>query len=184
MASFQQRLDRSTACVLVVDVQERLVPVMWNFTTVEKYCRAMILAARELGMPVLATEQYPKGLGSTLASVREALPSPPIVKMHFSCGADPAFEQALAATGRKQVIVVGIETHVCVFQTVRDLLGLGYEVYVCADAVTSRFEEHRRVALEQMRGLGAVVTSAETAIFDLLHVAGTPEFKRISALVR
>ena len=184
MASLQPRLDRSTACVLAVDVQERLVPVMWNFAPVEKYCRAMILAARELGMPVLATEQYPKGLGNTLASVREALPAPPLVKMHFSCGADPAFAQALAATGRKQVIVVGIETHVCVFQTVRDLLGLGYEVHVCADAVTSRFDEHRRVALEQMRGLGAVITSAETAIFDLLHLAGTPEFKRVSALVR
>ena len=184
MASLQQKLDRSTACVLVVDVQDRLVPVMWNFATVEKYCRAMILAARELGMPVLATEQYPKGLGNTLASVREALPSPPIVKMHFSCGADPTFEQALAATGRKQVIVVGIETHVCVFQTVRDLLGLGYEVYVCADAVTSRFEEHRRVALEQMRDMGAVITSAETCIFDLLHCAGTAEFKKVSPLVR
>jgi len=184
MATLQQKLDRSTACVLVVDVQERLAPVMWNFAFVEKYCRAMILAARDLGMPVLATEQYPKGLGSTVASIREALPGPPIVKMHFSCGADPAFTQALAATGRKQVIVVGIETHVCVFQTVRDLLGRGYEVYVCADAVTSRFEEHRRVALEQLRGLGAVVTSAETAIFDLLHVCGTPEFKRVSALVR
>jgi nicotinamidase-related amidase len=184
MAALQQKLDRSTACVLVVDVQEKLVPVMWNFAPVEKYCRAMILAARELGMPVLATEQYPKGLGATLASIREALPAPPIVKMHFSCGADTAFTQALAATGRKQVIVVGIETHVCVFQTVRDLLGLGYEVHVCADAVTSRFEEHRRVALEQMRGLGAVVTSAETAIFDLLHLCGTPEFKRVSALVR
>ena len=184
MATLQQKLDRSTACVLVVDVQERLAPVMWNFAFVEKYCRAMVLAARDLGMPVLATEQYPKGLGSTVASIREALPGPPIVKMHFSCGADPAFTQALAATGRKQVIVVGIETHVCVFQTVRDLLGRGYEVYVCADAVTSRFEEHRRVALEQLRGLGAVVTSAETAIFDLLHVCGTPEFKRVSALVR
>jgi nicotinamidase-related amidase len=184
MAALQQRLDRSTACVLVVDVQERLVPVMWNFASVEKYCRAMILAGRDLGMPVLATEQYPKGLGSTHPSIREALPAAPLVKMHFSCGADPAFSQALAATGRKQVIVVGIETHVCVFQTVRDLLGLGYEVYVCADAVTSRFEEHRRIALEQMRGLGAVVTSAETAIFDLLHVCGTPEFKRVSALVR
>ncbi len=184
MTALRPKLDRSTACVVVVDVQERLTPVMWNFASIEKYCRAMILAARELGMPVLATEQYPKGLGATIASIREALPAAPLVKMHFSCGADPAFVQALAATGRKQVIVVGIETHVCVFQTVRDLIGLGYEVSVCADAVTSRFEEHRRVALEQIRDLGAVVTSAETAIFDLLHLCGTPEFKRISALVR
>ncbi len=178
------RLDRKKALVLVVDVQERLVPVMWNFAPVEKYCRAMIQAARELDVPVMATEQYPKGLGATLPSIREALGGAPLVKMHFSCGADPEFAKALAATGRRQVLVTGIEAHVCVFQTVRALLERGYEVFVCADAVTSRFEEHRRIALEQMRAMGAVITSAETAIFDLLHVCGTPEFKRLSPLVR
>jgi nicotinamidase-related amidase len=178
------RLDRTRACVLVVDVQEKLIPVMWNWAPVEKYLRALIQTAKELGLPLLATEQYPKGLGVTLPAVRELLPSPPLVKVHFSCGADPEFAQALEATGRQQVIVAGIETHVCVFQTVRDLLELGYEPFVCADAVTSRFEEHRRVALEQLRAMGAVVTSAETSIFDLLHVAGTPEFKRVSPLVR
>ncbi len=184
MASHRYRLDRSNACVVVIDVQEKLTPVMWNWAPVEKYCRAMILAAREMGLPVLATEQYPKGLGATVTSIREALGSAPLVKMHFSCGADPEFTKALAATGKKQVIVVGMETHVCVFQTVRDLLDQGYQVFVCADAVTSRMEEHRRVALEQMRDLGAAITSAETAIFDLLHVCGTPEFKRVSPLVR
>lgn len=178
------RPDRSTACVLVIDVQERLAPAMWNFAPVEKYCRALILAGRELGLPVLATEQYPKGLGATIASVREVLPEAPRTKMHFSCGAEPELAQALAAMGRKQVIVVGMEAHVCVLQTVRDLVGAGYQAFVCADAVTSRFEEHRRVGLEQMRDFGAVVTSAETAIFDLLHVCGTPEFKRVSALVK
>ncbi len=178
------KLDRSKACVLLVDVQEKLIPVMWNFEPVEKYCKAMILAAREMGMPVLATEQYPKGLGATLPSLREALGAAPLVKMHFSCGADPEFAKALEATGRKQVVLLGIEAHVCVFQTARDLLERGYEVFVCADAVTSRFEEHRRVALEQMRDMGACVTSAETCIFDLLHACGTPEFKRVSPLVR
>lgn len=179
-----QKLDRSKACVLLVDVQEKLIPVMWNFAPVEKYCKAMILAARELGLPVLATEQYPKGLGTTLPSLREALGAAPLVKMHFSCGADPEFVKALEATGRKQVVLLGVEAHVCVFQTARDLLERGYEVFVCADAVTSRFEEHRRVALEQMRDMGAFVTSAETCIFDLLHACGTPEFKRVSPLVR
>jgi nicotinamidase-related amidase len=178
------KLDRSKACVLLVDVQEKLIPVMWNFAPVEKYCKAMILAGRELGLPVLATEQYPKGLGQTLPSLREALGAAPVVKMHFSCGADPEFAKALEATGRRQVVLVGIEAHVCVFQTARDLLERGYEVFVCADAVTSRFEEHRRVALEQMRDMGAVITSAETCIFDLLYACGTPEFKRVSPLVR
>ncbi len=184
MPVVRPRLDRATAAVLEVDVQERLTPVMWNFAPVEKYCKAMILAARELQMPVIATEQYPKGLGATLPSIRETLPSAPLVKMHFSCGADPEVAKAIAATGRKQVIVVGIEAHVCVFQTVRDLLDRGYEVFACADAITSRFEEHRRVALQQMHDMGAIVTSAETCIFDLLHVAGPAEFKRISPLVR
>jgi nicotinamidase-related amidase len=178
------KLDRRNASVLVIDVQDRLTPVMWNFAPVEKYCRALVQAARDLDMPVLATEQYPKGLGAMLGSIRELLPGPPLVKMHFSCGADAEFTKALGATGRKQVIVAGIETHVCVFQTVRDLLQQGYEPFVCADAVTSRFEEHRRVALELMRDLGAVITSAETSIFDLLHVCGTPEFKRVSPYVK
>jgi len=178
------RLDRTKACVVAVDVQEKLVPAMWNFAPVEKYVKAMIVAGRELGLPVIATEQYPKGLGATIPSVREALGAPPLVKMHFSCGADPAFMQALEATGRKQVVMVGIEAHVCVFQTARDLVERGYEVFVCADAVTSRFEEHRRVALDQLAAMGAHVTSAETCIFDLLHQAGTPEFKKVSPLVR
>jgi nicotinamidase-related amidase len=184
MANPRPRLDRKNACVLVIDVQERLTPVMWNFAPVEKYLKALILAARDLDMPVLATEQYPKGLGATLPSIREALGGPPLVKMHFSCGADAEFMKALAATGKKQVIVAGIEAHVCVYQTVRDLLDAGYQVFLCADAVTSRLEEHRRVAIEQMREMGAVITSAESSIFDLLHVAGTPEFKRVSALVK
>ncbi len=184
MANIRPRLDRNQAAVLVVDVQERLTPVMWNFATVEKYCKAMILAGRELGLPVLATEQYPKGLGATIPSLREALGAAPLVKMHFSCGADPEIAKALESTRRKQVIVVGIESHVCVFQTVRDLLDQGYQPFVCGDAVTSRFEEHRRLALEQMRDMGAVITSAETCIFDLLHCAGTAEFKKVSPLVR
>jgi nicotinamidase-related amidase len=178
------RLDRTKACVVAVDVQEKLVPAMWNFAPVEKYVKAMILAARELGLPVIATEQYPKGLGATVPSVREALGSAPLVKMDFSCGADPTFMRTLEATGRRQAILVGIESHVCVFQTARDLLERGYEVFVCADAVTSRTEDHRRTALHALRAMGAFVTTAETALFELLGVCGTPEFKRISALVR
>jgi nicotinamidase-related amidase len=180
------KLDRTKAVVLVVDVQSRLAPAMppETLARVIKYGRALVGAAKELGLPVLATEQYPKGLGETVPELREVLPEPPLVKMHFSCGADPGFAAALEKTGRRQVILCGMEAHVCVFQTVRDLVGMGYEVHVCSDAVSSRFEIHRQSGLELCRQAGAVLTNAETAIFDLLHVSGTAEFKKVSALVK
>ena len=168
----------------MIDVQEAYRSVLFEYERVAAAVARMIQGAAVLGVPVLATEQYPKGLGETIPELREVLPQPPLVKMHFSCGADPAFAAALEKTGRRQVIVCGMETHVCVFQTVRDLAGAGYEVHVCADAVGSRTEEHRRIGLELAREAGALVTTAETAIFDLLHQAGTPQFKKVSPLVR
>ncbi len=180
------KLDPARTAILVVDVQERLCPAMppAELERLVKYVRALLGAARELGLPVLATEQYPKGLGPTLPALRELLPSPPLVKMHFSCAPDPGFAAALEAPGRRQVVIAGMETHVCVFQTARDLTAQGYEVQVCADAVTSRTEEHRRVGLELCREAGAVVTTAETAIFDLLGQCGTPQFKKVAPLVK
>ena len=180
------RLDRAKAAVLVVDIQSRLTPAMppEALARVVKYTRALVGAARELGMPVLATEQYPKGLGPLIPEVREVLPSPPLEKIHFSCGADPAFAAALERTGRRQIVVCGMETHVCVFQTVRDLVAMGYEVHLCSDAVSSRLEVHRTSGIDLCRQAGAVITNAETVIFDLLHRAATPEFKTISALVK
>jgi nicotinamidase-related amidase len=180
------KLDRTKTAVLVIDVQSRLAPAMPPdaLARLVKYGRALVGAGKELGMPVLATEQYPKGLGETIPEIREVLPSPPLVKMHFSCGADPAFAAALEKTGRRQLVVCGMESHVCVFQTVRDLVSAGYEVHVCSDAVSSRTEEHRRIGLELCRDAGAVITTAETAIFDLLHLAGTPEFKKVAPLVK
>ena len=179
-------LDRTKAAVLVIDVQSRLTPSMppEALARVVKYARALIGAGKELGLPVIATEQYPKGLGETIPELRDVLPSPPLAKMHFSCGADPAIAAALEKTGRRQILVSGMETHVCVFQTVRDLVSMGYEVHVCSDAVSSRTEEHRRIGLDLCREAGATITTAETAIFDLLHVAGTPEFKKVAPLVK
>ena len=180
------RLDPARAAILVVDVQERLCPAMPQepLARLVKYVRALAGAAKELGLPILATEQYPKGLGATLGAVREVLPSDPLVKSTFSCGADPAFAAALEATRRRQVVMAGMESHVCVFQTARDLVERGYEVHVCADAVTSRFDLHREAGLELCRAAGATITTAETAIFDLLHECGTPAFKKVSPLVR
>jgi nicotinamidase-related amidase len=186
MPAARPKIERKNAAVVVVDVQERLLPAMppERLARLFKYAKAMILAARELGLPVLATEQYPKGLGHTAPQLRELLPEPPLVKMHFSCGADPVFSRALEMTGRRQVIVVGMETHVCVFQTARDLVQQGYEVFVCADAVASRSDEHRESGLELIRAAGAQVHNVESVIFDLLHAAGTDEFRKIAPLVR
>jgi nicotinamidase-related amidase len=186
MSAATPKIDRKSAVVVVVDVQERLLPAMpaERLARMFKYVKALVVGARELGIPVLATEQYPKGLGATAPQLREILPEAPIVKMHFSCGADPAFVSALEATGRRQVILAGMETHVCVFQTARDLVAHGYEVYVCADAVTSRSDEHRESGLELIRRSGAVVHNVESVLFDLLHAAGTDEFRKIAPLVR
>ncbi len=186
MATPRPRLDRTTSLVLLVDVQDRLTPAMppETLARVVKYGRALLHAARTLDLPILCTEQYPKGLGRTLPELRELLPEPPLEKTHFSCGADPAFAKKIAAARRNQVIVTGMETHVCVFQTTRDLVAMGYQVHVCADAVSSRFEEHRLRGLDLCREAGAVITTAETAIFDLLHQAATPEFKAVAPWVK
>jgi nicotinamidase-related amidase len=180
------KLDPARTLVLLVDVQERLAPAMpsGDLARLVKYAQALLAGARELGIPILATEQYPKGLGPTLPGLRELVPGAPLVKMHFSCAADPGFAAALQASGRRQILVAGMETHVCVFQTARDLVAAGYEVQVCADAVASRTEEHRRVGLELCRAAGALVTTAETALFDLLGLCGTAAFKKVSALVK
>lgn len=179
-------LDRDRAALVLVDVQERLCAAMpeADLARLVKYARALLGAARELGLPVLTTEQYPRGLGPTLPTLRELLPAAPLEKLHFSCAADPGFAAALDATGRRQLVLAGMEAHVCVFLGARDLVAAGFAVHVCADAVASRTEEHRQRGLSLCAAAGAVVTTAETAIFDLLQKAGTAEFKKVAPLVR
>ena len=179
-------LDRANALLLVVDVQERLVTAMPQGPLAElvKNARVLIRAARRLGIPVVATEQYPKGLGPTVASLRELLPADPMTKLEFSCGASKEIARQILATGRKQVIVAGMEAHVCVFQTVRDLLRGGFSVFIAQDAILSRTEANRSVGLRLCEKAGAVLTSTETILFDLLGVAGTPEFKELTALIK
>jgi len=186
MSAPQLKLHRDRCAVLVVDVQDRLTPAMPPDTLerLVKYTRALIHAGKTLGMPVIATEQYPKGLGRTLPQLTELLPAAPLEKVHFSCGADPGFQRTLENTGRKQVLIAGMESHVCVFQTARDLVAMGFDVHVCADAVASRTEEHRVRGLELCSRAGATVTTAETAIFDLLQQAATPEFKAVASWVK
>ena len=179
-------LDRDNALLLVIDVQEKLARAMppGAEARMEKNTAILIKAARRLGLPVVASEQYVRGLGTTVAPLRELLPSPPIEKLEFSCGASKSLAREIMKAGRKQVIVVGMEAHVCVFQTVRDLLRGDYAVFVPQDAIVSRTEENRQVGLRLCEKAGATLTSTETVLFDLLGTAGTPEFKELAPLIR
>ena len=179
-------LEPARTLLLLVDIQERLCPAMppRDLERLLKYAKALLGTARELGIPVVTSEQYPRGLGQTLPTLRNELKEAPLEKVQFSCAKNPALAQAIAATKRQQIVMIGMETHVCVFQTARDLVAEDYEVQVCADAVASRTEEHRRVGLDLCRDAGALVTTAETAIFDLLHEAGSQSFKNIAPLVK
>ncbi len=179
-------LDRSDALLLVVDVQERLAAAMnpAALAAVEKNAIVLIKVARRLGLPIFVTEQYPKGLGHTLPSLRALLEEAPMEKLEFSCGASQEIAKRIVGTGRRQVIVVGMETHVCVFQTVRDLARGEFAVFLAQDAVLSRTEENRRVGLHLCEKSGATLTSTEATVFDLLGVAGTPEFKELAPLVK
>ena len=179
-------LDRDNALLLVVDLQERLALAMnpQALAAVEKNAGVLIRVARRLGLPVFATEQYPKGLGHTVPGLRALLEEAPMEKLEFSCGASKEIARRILASGRRQVIVVGMEAHVCVFQTVRDLARGEFAVFLAQDAVLSRTEENLRVGLHLCEKSGATLTSTETVMFDLLGVAGTPEFKELSPLIR
>ncbi|HMN03482.1 hydrolase [Geobacter anodireducens] len=179
-------LDRQQAVLVVIDVQEKLCAAMDPevLERLTKNTGILLEAAQELGMPVVATEQYAKGLGCTLPVLKEKIGGDACEKMTFSCCGDEAFLNRLAALGRKQVIITGMETHVCVLQTVIELLERGYHVHLVRDAIMSRRKENWFVGMEVARDAGAVITSTETALFQLLRVAGTDEFKKLSKLVR
>jgi nicotinamidase-related amidase len=182
----QLALDRARALLLVVDIQEKLVRAMPpdGLERLLKNTAVLIAAAKRLGLPIVASEQYVKGLGPLVANLREMLPRPPIEKIEFSCGASQALAREILDSGRRQVIVAGMESHVCVFQTVRDLLRGGFAVFLPQDAILSRTEENRQVGLRLSEKAGATITSTETVLFDLLGTAGTPEFKELAPLIK
>jgi nicotinamidase-related amidase len=184
-----RRLDPAECAVLVIDVQERLAAAMPAAQIAELTRAATVLvdAATRLGARVLATEQYPAGLGATLAPVAAELAragATPIAKMEFSACDNRAFERAFAATGARAAVVVGMEAHVCVYQTVRELAARGVDVFVPIDGVASRRDDHRAAGIELCRAAGATVTTMETIVFDWLRVAGTDAFKHLSKRIR
>lgn len=179
-------LDISQSYLLTIDVQARLMPTMQDNERVVKRCYRLAEAAKLFELPGSYTEQYPKGLGETLPEVKASLEEaghPVFDKTRFTA-AIPEVLKHLKESGRQQVILCGAETHVCVYQTVRDLLGEGYQVLVAADAVSSRFPDDKALALENFRAMGALVTTSENILFDWLKDAKAPQFKAISNLVK
>jgi nicotinamidase-related amidase len=179
------KLDRSRAALAVIDVQEAFRPAVLDFDQVARNTAVLVQGARRLGLPVLVTEQYPDGLGHTVPEVAEHLDGiEALEKVSFSAVDADGFHSALRDTERDQVLLCGIEAHVCVNQTAEDLLAVGFEVHVATDAVSSRTEHNRDLGLHKMEASGANLTSVETALFELLRAAGTPEFKDVQRLIR
>ena len=178
-------LEKEDALIAVVDVQEKLFAVMDQQEKMLKNIGALIQTARHLHLPIVVTEQYPQGLGTTIPALKQMMgEEQPFAKLIFSCWRVEPFWVRLTELGRKTVILTGMEAHICVLQTALDLLQAGFSVHVPVDAVCSRKKEHWKVAIEQMKMAGAVITCAETIAFQLLREAGTEDFKILSKLFR
>lgn len=176
------------ANLLVIDMQERLLPAMVRGSETEARIITLAKAAKALDVPIYASEQYPKGLGTTVPGLRSELGNAPVfAKTAFSCWRDETIKSQLIRahdSGRPQVVIVGIEAHVCVLQTAMDLAQAGFGVFVVKDAVSSRAPESVNLAMARLTQQGIEVVNTEMAVFELLGQAGTPEFKSLSALIR
>ena len=179
------RLQRTQAGLLLVDLQERLLPAMAEPARVLQNAVRLAQTAEILGVPTFVTEQYPKGLGPTVPEVAGAVDGfAPWAKLTFSACGVPGLMAALRAENVQQVMLCGIEAHVCVCQTGLELLERGFGVFAVADAMGSRTAENHRCGVERLRDAGAVVVSTEMGLFELLARAGTAEFKAVQALVK
>jgi nicotinamidase-related amidase len=186
MTGGPRTLVSDTCHLVVIDVQERLAPAMPVPDAVPNALGLLLAAARTCRVPVTVSEQYPKGLGATLPAVVEALPehSAFVEKMTFSAMREPDFAARIEGVDRPRLVVTGMETHVCVLQTVLDALHGGLAVSVVADAVASRTAEDRLRGLDRMHAAGAEIVTAEMVVFEWLERAGTPAFKALSPLIR
>jgi nicotinamidase-related amidase len=178
-------LTTDTTALLLIDIQGKLAQLMHAKALLFENLQRLVKGINVLGLPILWVEQNPAGLGPTIPEVADLLPDvQPISKMTFSSCAEPVFREALATAGRKQILVAGIEAHICVYQSVVDLLESGYAVHVVADAVSSRSPVNKAIGIEKMKAAGASLTSVETALFELLRVASGDAFRSISKLVK
>lgn len=175
-------LNKEDAVLMIIDIQERLVPVMKYHKQVIRNTNILISTATKLEIPVIVTEQNPKGLGKTVPELNTGTDM--VFEKITFCGCTTEVLSTLNRLAGKKIIVVGMETHVCVLQTVRSLLEHGYQVFVVGDAVCSRTKENYKNSLSQMTQMGAIVTNTETVFFDLLKQANTPEFRELLPLVK
>lgn len=177
-------LSKEDTAIMIIDIQERLAPVMKYKDKVVNNTKILIQASKEMDIPIIYTEQYPKGLGHTIEELEELLENAKRFEKTSFSAINEEVKEALVELGKKKVIIVGMETHVCVYQTVRDLLSNGYEVFVVSDGVASRTKNNYLNGLDLMKNMGAVIINTESIVFDLLKEAGTPEFKIMSKLIK
>ncbi len=179
------RLEKGNALLVVIDIQTKLFPHIHGGAGVAEAASRAIRGCRALGMPVLVTEQVPAALGPTIPELRgETEGIAPIEKSAFSCCGEKAFLDAVGASGRRKILLCGIESHVCVYQTALDLVAGGYEVYLLADAVSSRRKSDRTIALRRLEQMGVRLFSIEMALFEILREAGTDDFRKILRIVK
>lgn len=171
-------LDQAQSCLVLVDVQEKLTPHVLSYEILVKRCQWLLNLAKTLQVPTIISEQYPSGLGSTVSELQgfgEAYS-----KIHFSCWADEPLRKKLTSLRKKQIVLIGIETHVCVLQTALGLLTADYEVFVVVEAVSSRYALDHQYGLKRMKAAGVQLVTSEMVFFEWVHCAGTPEFKALS----
>lgn len=179
-------LVKENCALLVIDVQGKLAQMMYQKEQLFNNLQILIQGAKILNLPIIWIEQYPKGLGPTIPEVANLLSDSlaPVSKITFNACLTEEFMQKLKEVNRTQLLVCGIETHICVYQTTVSLLEKGYQVHVVADCVSSRTAENREIGLQKMAAKGAELTSVEMALYELLQVAEGPEFKEILQLVK
>jgi nicotinamidase-related amidase len=181
-------LDRSQTVLVVIDMQEPFLNVMHERERLTANVRLLVETAVRLHIPILTTTQYAERMGQVADEIvqplKDASADKPIDKMCFSCAGADGFLEGLASLGRRQVLLCGVETHICVSQTALDLTQQGYQVHVAADAVSSRTLEKHKLGMERMRDSGVLPCAAEAAVYELLREAGTPEFKAILPLIK
>ena len=176
-------MSRDDSAFLIVDIQEKLVGLIDNYERLIWNTRRIADAANIYGIPVFATEQYPKALGPTIQPLVDRIQTV-AEKTRFSCGGCPELFESLPSRGIQKILVAGVESHVCVMQTTLDLLTAGFDVFVCVDAIAARFPVDHRIAIRRMEANGVTLTTTETAIFEWCETAGTGDFKQITALIR